>query len=137
MIDIAKMLQIVTLKMYSLYIFSLIHSVCVADLYQVNRTRTLCYSDVAEFVCYLQVPFASWTITSRRSEESVQLNLHSVIGGRTKSGTIDSTTVRVEITSGDSSFISSRLTIDAHLQADISCQVESVYSQLVNSKYIT
>ncbi len=137
MIDIAKMLQIVTLKMYSLYIFFLIHSVCVADLYQVNRTNTLCYSDVAEFVCYRQVPYTSWTITSRRSEESVQLNLHSVIGKRTKSGTIDSATVRVEIISGDSSFISSRLTVDANLQADISCQMERVYYQSVNSKYIT
>ncbi len=64
--------------MYYFYtvVFSL--SVCVADLYQVNKTRTHCYDDVAEFICSHHDSLLTWTVTSIASDErSLTLSFNS------------------------------------------------------------
>ncbi len=97
---------------------------CCAALYQVNRTRTLCYSDVAEFVCFQQLPFAAWTVTSISSGHSSSvLSFHAVFAPeqRMKSTRLDNTVVRAQLIHGNSSFTLSSLTIEATLSATIEC----------------
>ncbi len=102
---------------------------CFAALYQVNRTRTLCYSDVAEFICYRQVPFVSWTVTSISSEHmSPVLSFHVVFApeDRMKSTRLDTTVVRAQLIHGNSSFILTSLTIEATLSATIDCEDDTL-----------
>ncbi len=93
-----------------------------ADLYQVNRTRTLCYSDVAEFVCSQQSSFVSWTVTSNGHEAPV-LSFHAVFAPeeRMKSTRLDTTVVRAQLIRGNLSFTLTSLTIEATLSATIEC----------------
>ncbi len=49
---------------FSLIIVTYCCGACVADLYQVNTTRTLCFSDVAEFMCSQHDSLVVWTVTS-------------------------------------------------------------------------
>ncbi len=55
--------------MYYFYTVALSLSVCVADFYQVNKTRTHCYSDVAEFICSYHDSLLTWIVTSITSSE--------------------------------------------------------------------
>ncbi len=110
---------------------------CFADLYQVNRTRTLCYSDVAEFVCSLQRPFAAWTVTSISSGYSSQvLSFHAVFAPeeRMKSVRIDTTVVRAQLIHGNSSFTLTSLTIEATLSATIDCNDDILTYHPLDSK---
>ncbi len=112
-------------------------STSFADLYQVNRTRTLCNSDVAEFVCSQQVPFVSWTVTSISSGySSTVLSFHTVFAPeeRMKSTRLDTTVVRARIIHGNSSFILSSLTIEATLSATIECNDDILTYYPLNSK---
>ena len=102
---------------------------CFAALYQVNRTRTLCYSDVAEFVCSQQVPFTAWTVTSISSgHSSPVLSFHTVFAPeeRMKSTRLDTTVVRAQLIHGNSSFTLSSLTIEATLSATIDCEDDTL-----------
>ena len=110
---------------------------CFAALYQVNRTRTLCYSDVAEFVCSQQSPFVSWTVTSiSSSHSSPVLSFHTVFAPeeRMKSTRLDTTVVRAQLIHGNSSFTLSSLTIEATLSATIECEDDILTYYPLDSK---
>ena len=110
---------------------------CFAALYQVNRTRTLCYSDVAEFVCYQQSPFVLWTVTSISSRHRSQvLSFHAVFTPeeRMKSTRLDNTVVRAQLLDGNSSFTLSSLTIEATLSATIECEDDILTYYPLDSK---
>ena len=110
---------------------------CFAALYQVNRTRTLCYSDVAEFVCSQQLPFTSWTVTSISSgHSSPVLSFHAVFTPeqRMKSSRLDNTVVRAQLIHGNSSFSLASLTIEATLSATIDCNEDILTYYPLDSK---
>ncbi len=112
-------------------------STSFADLYQVNRTRTLCYSDVAEFVCYQQSSFVSWTVTSISSDHSSPvLSFHAVFAPeqRMKSVRLDTTVIRAQLIHGNSSFTLTSLTIEATLSATIECNYDILTYHPLNSK---
>ena len=112
-------------------------STSFADLYQVNRTRTLCYSDVAEFVCYQQSAFTAWTVTSISSGHSSSvLSFHAVFAPeqRMKSTRLDTTVIRVQLLDGNSSFTLSSLTIEATLSATIECNDDILTYYPLDSK---
>ncbi len=109
--------------------------ICVADFYQVNQARTLCYSDVAEFVCSQSDTRIIWTITSSSSGMSDQISFHTLFDSvRMKNGTIDSTIVTAQLIVGNISFIMSKLIIAANLVAIIECDTEKISYQPLNSK---
>ncbi len=111
-------------------------SISVADLYPVDQARTLCYSDVAEFVCSQYDTLITWTITSSSSDMSDQISFHTLFDPvRMKNGTIDSTLVTAQLIVGNISFIMSKLTIAANLLATIECDEERISYQPLNSKF--
>ena len=130
--------QIALLEMYWPWLAVIfLCSNCFADLYQVNRTRTLCYSDVAEFVCSQQVPFTAWTVTSISSgHSSPVLSFHAVFAPeeRMKSTRLDTTVVRAQLIHGNSSFTLSSLTIEATLSATIECNDDILTYYPLDSK---
>ncbi len=130
--------QIIIADMYWLLLIVICPcSTSFADLYQVNRTRTLCYSDVAEFVCYQQSPFVSWTVTSISSRHiSPVLSFHAVFAPeeRMKSATLDTTVIRAQVIHGNSSFTLSSLTIEATLSATIECEDDILTYYPLDSK---
>ncbi len=90
--------------------------ICVADFYQVNQARTLCYSDVAELVCSQYDTQIFWRITSSSSGMSHLISFHILFDSvRMKNRTIDSTIVTAQLIVGNSSFIMSKLTLAADL----------------------
>ncbi len=110
---------------------------CFSALYQVNRTGTPCYSDVAEFVCSQQSPFAAWTVTSISSGHSSPiLSFHAVFTPeeRMKSARLDNTVVRAQLIHGNSSFTLSSLTIEATLSATIECNDDTLTYYPVDGK---
>ncbi len=110
---------------------------CFADLYQVNRTRTLCYSDVAEFACSQQSRYTSWTVTSISSgHRSPVLSFHAVFAPevRMKSVRLDTTVVRAQLIHGNSSFTLTSLTIEATLSATIECNDDILTYYPLDSK---
>ncbi len=113
---------------------------CVADLYQVNTTRTLCFSDVAEFMCSQHDPLVVWTVTSNSTgERSSGLSLdYSVLatGQRMKMTMIDSTEDIAQILDGNSSFSLTVLTIEATLSAIVSCNSDTLAYYPQNSKLV-
>ncbi len=109
--------------------------ICLTDLYQVNQARTLCYSNEAEFVCSQYDTIIFWRITSSSSGMSDQISFHTLFDSvRMKNGTIDSTIVTAQLIVGNTSFITSKLTIAANLVATIACNAESISYQPLNSK---
>ncbi len=116
----------------------IIHSdiVCSGDLYQVNRSRTLCNSDVAEFVCSQYGRRAVIWILSANGDIQRRLSfllpLDNTPEGRTKHTTLESTRVEGHLIFANSSFFKSSLTIDASLSVTISCNLrdESMYHPL-------
>ena len=111
-------------------------SISVADLYPVDQTRSLCYSDVAEFVCSQYDTQIIWTITSSSSGMSDQILFHTLFDPvRMKNGTIDSTIVTAQLIIGNISFIMSKLTIAANLVATIECDTERISYQPLSSKF--
>ena len=109
---------------------------CVADLYQVDQARTLCHSDVAEFVCSQYDTQITWEVTSNSSGMSDQISFHTLFDSvRMKNGTIDSTIVTAQLIVGNSSFIMSKLTIAANLVATIACDAESISYQPLNGMF--
>ncbi len=112
--------------MYSFYTVALSLSVCVADLYQVNKTRTQCYDDVAEFICSHHESLLTWTVTSITSgERSVSFNSQFNIRENMVYTSVDSTQVTAELIFGNSTFSLSRLTIEADVSAIIMCNHEN------------
>ncbi len=110
--------------------------ICVADFYQVDQARALCYSDVAEFVCSQYDTQILWRITSSSSDMSDQISFHTLFDSvRMKNGTIDSTIVTAQLIVGNSSFIMSKLTIAANLVATIECDTERISYQPLNGKF--
>ena len=113
---------------------------CVADLYQVNTTRTLCFSDIAEFVCSQHDSVAIWGVTSNSTgESSSDLSFHYsalATGQRMKITTIDSTEVIAQILYGNSSFSLTVLTIEATLSAIVSCNSDTLAYYPQNSKLV-
>ena len=109
---------------------------CVADLYQVNRTRTMCFSDVAEFVCTQNNRMVTWIIVSNTTRNDRQLVLHSFFNSNQplKTTTIDSTTVRGYLIFGNSSFLESSLTIVASLSVNLRCNGDVLAYRPLNSK---
>ena len=95
------------------------------DLYQVNRSRTLCNSDVAEFVCSQYGRSAVIWILSANGDIQRRLSfllpLDNTPEGRTKHTTLESTRVEGHLIFANSSFFKSSLTIDASLSVTISC----------------
>ncbi len=130
--------QIIIADMYWLLLIVICPcSTSFAALYQVNRTSTLCYSDVAEFVCSLQSPFVLWTVTSISSgHSSPVLSFHVVHAPeeRMKSTRLDTTVVRAQLIHGNLSFTLSSLTIEATLSATIECNGEILTYYPLNSK---
>ncbi len=109
--------------------------ICLTDFYQVNQARTLCYSNEAEFVCSQYDTRIIWTISSSSSGMSDQIAFHTLFDSvRMKNGTIDSTIVTAQLIIGNTSFITSKLTIVANLVATITCNSESISYQPQNSK---
>ncbi len=122
--------------MYYLYTVALSLSVCVADLYQVNKTRTQCY-DVAEFICSHHDSLLIWTVTSITSgERSATLSFNSQFNIRDniQYTSVDSTQVTAELIFGNSTFSLARLTIEADLSANIMCNEESIIYHHFESK---
>ncbi len=113
-------------------------SVCVAGLYQVNETRTLCYSDVAEFLCSQHPPYVYWIVTNTATGNRTFLSFHTNLDPvRMKTTTVDSTIVKAQVMSSNSSMVLSFLEIDASITASITCNIEMImyhpskYSHLV------
>ncbi len=105
--------------MYYFYTVALSLSVCVADLYQVNKTRTKCYDYVAEFICSQHDSLLTWTVRSITSgERSATLSFNSQFntGDNMIHTSVDSTQVTAELILGKSTFSLARLTIEADLQ---------------------
>ncbi len=113
---------------------------CVADLYQVNTTRTLCFYDVAEFICFQHDSLVAWTVTSiSTGERASGLTLHSsalATGQRMVRTTIDSTEVIAQILYGNSSFSLTVLTIEARLSAIVRCNYDILNYYPQNSKLV-
>ncbi len=66
---------------------------------------------------------------------SDQISFHTLFDSvRMKNGTIDSTIVTAQLIVGNTSFITSKLTIAANLVATIACNAESISYQPLNSK---
>ncbi len=126
------------INMYWIWLYLIcLCSTSFADLYQVNRTRTLCYSDVAEFVCSQQVPFVSWTVTSISSgHTSSVLSFHAVFASEEgmKSTRLDNTVVRAQLIHGNSSFTLTSLTIEATLSATTECNDDILTYHPLDSK---
>ncbi len=125
--------------MYFFYTVALSLSVCVADLYQVNKTRTQCYDDVAEFICSYHNSLLIWTVTSITSgEKSATLSFNSQFNIREniKYASVDSTQVTAELIFGNSTFSLARLTIKANLSASIMCNKENITYHHFESKIV-
>ncbi len=132
------MLQFKLRHLCFLISFQYYNSVSVADLYQVNETRTLCYSDIAEFVCSQHLPYVRWIVTNTATGNSTFLsfpiNFDPV---RMKTTTVDSTIVKAQVMSSNSSIVLSFLEINASITASINCNNEMImyhpskYSHLV------
>ncbi len=123
---------------WSLIIALYCNTLCVADLYQVNRTRTLCYSNVAEFFCsQTDATLLHWTVTSTSSGMVRFLSFLAMhdSNGLVGNTTLDSTTVTATLLNSDNSSIESLIAISADLSATIQCNFESIQHQVLNSKY--
>ncbi len=98
---------------------------CLGDLYQVNRIRTLCNSDVAEFVCsQYGNDVVIWGFSANGGSQrriSFLFPLDNTPEGRMKHSTLESTRVEGLLIFANSSFFKSSLTIDASLSVTISC----------------
>ncbi len=122
---------------WSLIIAQYCNTLCVADLYQVNRARTLCYSDVAEFFCsQTDTTLLYWTVTSTSGMVRFLsfLAMHDS-NGLVRNTTIDSTTLTAKLLHSDNSSIESLIAISTDLSATIQCNSESIQHQVLNSKY--
>ena len=129
------------LELYlSLIIVTYCCGACGADLYQVNTTRTLCFSDVAEFMCSQHDSFVVWIVTSiSTGERSSVLSLDSSAlhtGQRMVRTTIDSTEVIAQLLDGNSSFSLTVLTIEATLSASVRCNADTLNYYPQNSKTV-
>ena len=119
----------------------IIHSdiVCSGDLFQVNRSRTLCNSDVAEFICSQYGRSAViWIFSANGGIHrtlSFLLPLDNTPQGRTKHTTLESTRVEGHHIFANSSFFKSSLTIDASLSVTISCNsIDEIMYHPLNSE---
>ncbi len=105
-----------------------------------NTTRTLCFSDIAEFVCSQHDSVVIWRVTSISTEErSVTLSFHTsalATERRMKITTIDSTEVIAQLLNGNSSFSLTVLTIEATLSAIVSCNSDTLAYYPQNSKLV-
>ncbi len=124
---------------FSLIVVTYCCGTCVADLYQVNTTRTLCFSDVAEFMCSQHDSLVVWTVTSNSTGERTSgLSLHSALhtGQNMVRTAIDSTEVIAQFLNGNSSFSLTVLTIEATLSAIVSCNSDTLAYYPQNSKLV-
>ncbi len=124
-------------KMFNLTLILLFTSVCAAEFYQINRTKTLCFSEVAEFFCSKHGTIVSWTITTNNGgfELLVFLTQHS--SAVTMSSTIDSTPVVARLIFSNTTVFESSLTIVASLSATIECDTEVINYSPIDSEYMS
>ncbi len=113
--------------------------VCLGDLYQVNRIRTLCNYDVAEFVCsQYGNDIVIWRFSANGGSQrriSFILPLDNTPEGRIKHNTLESTRVEGYLIFANSSFFKSSLTIDASLSVTISCNsIDEIMHHPLNSE---
>ncbi len=98
---------------------------CLGDLYQVNRIRTLCNSDVAEFVCSQYGNDAVIWIFSVNGGSQRRISFlipnDNTPARRIQHNTLESTRVDSHLIFANSSFFKNSLTIDASLSVTISC----------------
>ncbi len=135
-VEIMKLFHYFGWKMFNLTLILLFTSVCAAEFYQVNRTRTLCFSEVAEFFCSKHSIIVSWSITTNRGFKQLAfLTQHS--SAVTMSSTIDSTPVVARLIFSNSTVFESSLTIVASLSATIQCDTEVINYSPINSEYIS
>ncbi len=105
------------------------YSVCVADLYQVNKTRTLCCDDVAEFICSHHDSLLIWTVTSIASgarSATLSFNSQFNVTENMVYTSVDSIRVTAELIFGNSTFSLARLAFKANISANIVCNTESI-----------
>ncbi len=90
-----------------------------------NRIRTLCNSDVAEFVCsQYGNDIVIWRFSANGGSQRriyFLLPLDNTPERRIKHNTLESTRVEGHLIFANSSFFKSSLTIDASLSVTISC----------------
>ncbi len=115
--------------------------VCLGDLYQVNRIRTLCNSDVAEFVCsQYGNDVVIWGFSANGGSQrriSFLFPLDNTPEGRIKHNTLESTRVEGLLIFGNSSFFKSSLTIDASLSVTISCNsIDEIIYRPLDSEWM-
>ena len=92
---------------------------CQGELYQVNKSRTLCTSEEAIFVCSHGLGASTkWTISTLNTTRDV---ISHNMFGRIKQLMIDDTPVKVEVIFANSIWDVSTLTIVATLTATIIC----------------
>ncbi len=99
--------------------------VCAAHLHQVNSTRTLCYSDVAEFVCSQHQVIPSWRVSSATSTTPL-LSFTTQSSVQIREASLEFTPVTARPIFSNSSFINSSLTISASLSVTIECNAEAI-----------
>ncbi len=107
--------------------------VCVANLHQVNSTRTLCYSDVAEFVCSQHQVILSWRVSSATSTTPL-LSFTTQSSVQIREASLEFTPVIARVIFSNSTFIKSSLTVSASLSVTIECNLQAITYQLLNSK---
>ncbi len=123
--------------MFNLILILLFTSVCAAEFYQVNRTRTLCFSEVADFFCSKHSTIVSWRITTNNGGFEQLVFLTRFSSAVTMSSTIDSTPVVAHLIFSNSTVFESSLTIVASLSATIQCDTEVINYSPINSECIS
>ncbi len=124
---------------WSLIIAQYHDTLCVADLYQVNRTRTLCYSDIAQFLCSkTSTTILTWSVISSTSGRVKFLSFNTRFDsvGMVDTTILDASTVTAQLLNNDTSSLESLLTISANLSATIECNNEITHYHSENSKQV-
>ena len=106
----------------------------IADLFQVNRSRTLCSSGIAEFYCSQYKPILTWRITINGVFKTITFHHIFDEGVTVKRRTVDYTPVVSRLIFINSTFFESSLTIVASLSASIQCDPEIISYRPINSK---
>ena len=105
--------------LYRNFVVLFLLSVCQAELYQVNKSATLCTSEEAVFVCsHGQGASTKWTISTLNNTLVFSLNY---LFDRKRTLMIDDTPVKAEVIFDNSTLDVSTLTIVATLTATIVC----------------
>ncbi len=126
---------------WSLIIAQWCNTRCVADLYQVNRTRTLYCSDIAQFLCSkTSTTILTWRVISSTSGRVKFLSFNTRFDsvGTVDTTILDTSTVTAQLLNNDTSSLESLLTISVNLSAIIQCnnEITLYHSESLNSKQV-